>query len=48
MNELNSGHMELEVFVRHPYGDVLWILGNGDLDLIMTKVSRVWLHTNDH
>lgn len=41
INELNPGHIELEVFVGPLNRDVLWILGNEDLDLIRTKISRV-------
>lgn len=40
--------MELNVFVTRPNEDVPWILGNEDLDLNRTKISRVSLHTNDH
>lgn len=45
INELNPGHIELELFVGPLNRDVLWMLGNEDLDLIGTKISRVWFPT---
>lgn len=47
-NKLNSAYIELEVFVGHWNGDVPRTLTNKKLELIRTKVSSVWLHTNDH
>lgn len=47
-NELDSSHVELKVFVRHPNGDVPWTLGKEDLELMRIKLSRIWPLTNDH
>lgn len=33
--------LDLEVFVGHTNGDVPWALGNEDLELIRTNLSRV-------
>lgn len=46
-NLLDLSHTEIEVFVGHLTGDALWPPGNESLELIRTKVYRLWPQTND-